>query len=260
MNKNAEPTFMIKRWHVFAALVPLALLAGLLIGYFLWGEPLDDARSEAALWEEVAKGNQDTAGGPAAGDPAAAATAPAPQQTETPTRYDVAEDDDPALGSEDAPITIIEFSDYQCPFCARWHNETFPRLMENYGDQIRFVYRDFPGSSHPEAIPAAIAANCAGEQGQYFEYQALLYSEALPLGESAYVEYAQTLELDMDEFDSCRSDENASAEIEADLEYAYNFGVRSTPTFFINGLAVVGAQPYDLFATIIDQELAGEIP
>ncbi len=255
MNNEAEPTITFRRWHFFAALVPVALLTGLLIGYFLWGKPLDDARSAAELWQQMAQDNQNTTSGPEASAPA-----PAQQQTEAPTRYDVSEDNDPVMGPEDAPITLIEFSDYQCPFCAKWHKEAFPLLMKNYGDQIRFIYRDFPGSSHSEAIPAAIAANCAGEQDRYFEYQSLLFSETLPLKESTYIEYAESLDLDMDQFEACRSEDNASAEIEADLEYAYNFGVRSTPTFFINGLAVVGAQPYDLFATIIEQELAGEIP
>ncbi len=242
-----EPTFTFLRWHFFAALVPIALLAGILIGYFLWGEKLGDAREQADLWQQMAGG--------ATGEPAAA-----PQATETPTRYDVSEDDDPVLGPEDAPITIIEFSDYECPYCAKWHRETLPQLLEQYGDQIRFIYRDFPGSNHPEAIPAAVAANCAGEQGQYYPYQALLFSGELPLGEEAYQTFASELDLDLEAFESCRADESNAGEVTADRDYALQFGVRSTPTFFINGLAVVGAQPYELFTTIIDQELAGEIP
>lgn len=176
-------------------------------------------------------------------------------------RYEVSVDDDPASGPESAPITIVEFSDYQCPFCIKWHDEVFARLMKDYEGKIRFVYRDFPLESiHPEALPAAEAANCAGEQGYYWQYHEALFGQKNGLGSKAYMAYATELGLDVDKFTACMNSENVADEIKADIEYASSIGVSSTPTFFVNGMAVIGAQPYEVFKELIDKELAGELP
>ncbi len=114
-------------------------------------------------------------------------------------RYPVTEADNPAIGPADAPIVIIEFSDFECPFCTRWHQQVWPRLQEVYGDKIRLVYRDFPlYSLHPNAGPAAEAANCANEQGRFWEYHDLLFAAEQGLGREAYEAYASQLNLDMD--------------------------------------------------------------
>lgn len=193
-----------------------------------------------------------------------AATAPAPNQVNVNPdvkRYDIQNDGDPSIGPDDAVVTIVEFSDYQCPYCAKWHNEVFKRLMETYKGKIRFIYRDFPlYSIHPEAIPAAEAANCAGEQGAYWSFHEALFSEKYSLGKQAYTQYAGELGLNADQFGQCLSARRFKDEVDADLKYAANLGVSSTPTFFVNGLAVVGAQPYEVFQQLIDKELAGENP
>jgi len=176
----------------------------------------------------------------------------------TVTRYDVPEDDDPSMGPADAEIVIIEFSDYQCPYCKKWHDEVFSQLLAEYPDQIRFVYRDFPLTSiHPQAVPAAIAANCAGELGNYWDYYTALFSYEYDLGREAFIQYASEIGLDVDAFTECIDEERYYDEVMADLTYAANLGVQATPTFFINGIPIGGAYPFDVFKEVIDTELAG---
>jgi protein-disulfide isomerase len=224
---------------LFTLLVPLAFAVGLGAGYLLWGRPAG-AEAQASAGQNQAAA-QDT-----------------PRQI---TRYDVPVDDDPVFGPADAPITIIEFSDYECPYCRSWQAEVLPRLIETYPDQVRLVYRDFPLTSiHPNAAPAAAAANCAQEQDAYWDFHDKLFSMELGLSDKAYQQYASDLGLDAEAFSDCLESGRYADEVQADLEYAAQLGVRSTPTFFINGIALVGAQPFELFQEVIDKELAGEIP
>ena len=123
------------------------------------------------------------------------------------------------------------------------------------------MYRNLPLTSiHSEAFPAAVASMCADEQGAYWPYHDKLFSYELDLGRDAYVQYAADLGLDGSTFESCLDSGKYDDFVQEDMDFALNLGVRSTPTFFINGLAVVGAQPLDVFQQLIDQELAGEIP
>lgn len=223
-------------------LVPviLAFTLGLAVGYIFWGLPGNRGSRPAAF--------------PAAGGGGAPAVQPSPQ---APSRVEVSVDDDPARGPEDAPVVIIEFSDYQCPYCKRWRMQVYDPLFETYGDKIRFVYRDFPLQSiHPEAVPAAVAANCAGEQGKYWEYHDLLFLGGKELGRDTYLAYAEELGLDMEAFQTCLESEEQRQEVLDDFNDGVRLGVRGTPTFFINGLPVVGAQPFNVFQNIIEQELA----
>lgn len=176
-------------------------------------------------------------------------------------RTNVQTDGDPSIGPDNAPITIVEFSDYQCPYCTKWHAEVFNQLMTEYKGKIRFVYRDFPlYSIHPQSQSAAEAADCAGEQGAYWQFHNALFSEKYGLGLDAYNNYAKELGLDTNKFAQCVSERRFKAEVEADFKYGTTIGVSSTPTFFVNGLAVIGAQPYEVFKELIDKELAGKIP
>jgi protein-disulfide isomerase len=182
------------------------------------------------------------------------------------TRYAVEEGGNPSIGPADAPITIIEFSDYQCPYCQKWHSEVFFRLLENYPTQIRIVYRDFPLTGiHPEAVPAAAAANCANVQGAFWSFHNKLFSYEYDLSKDAYLNYAREINLDMTTFTACLESNIFTAEVTSDLNYILDltseFGFQqSTPTFFINGIYIVGALPYDSFSNLINKELAGEIP
>lgn len=164
-------------------------------------------------------------------------------------------DDDPSLGPEDAPIVVVEFSDYQCPYCQLWHQAVFPQLMATYEGKIRFIYRDFPLSGHPEAIPAATAANCAGEQGAYWRFHDALFSMSYGLSNEAYHRYAADLGLDTGTFAQCLQEGNARKEVLADYQSALGLGVQSTPTFFINGISIIGAQPFEVFQQVIEAEL-----
>jgi protein-disulfide isomerase len=239
---------------VWAVGLAAAFALGLGAGYLVWVRPLQaqltavqasatqSAETAQQAAQEQAANNQD------------------PQQQEV-KRYDIPLDGDPVQGAADAPITIIEFSDYQCPYCRKWHVEVLPQLKAKYGDQIRMVYRDFPlYSIHPEAEPAAIAANCAGEQDSYYEYGDLLFVNQSSLGAATYEKLAQDIKLDVPKFQACVAENRYKEEVDADYAFASELGVRSTPTFFINGLAIVGAQPFDVFEQVIDMELSGQIP
>jgi protein-disulfide isomerase len=186
--------------------------------------------------------------------------APAATQEPQYVRYDISTEGYPSIGPDDAPITVVEFSDFQCPFCKRFHDETYQALLDAYPGQIRFVYRNLPLTSiHPDAFPAAVASLCAEEQNAYWEYHNKLFSSTT-LGTDTYLQYANELNLNIDEFTACLDSGKFDDFIQQDMDFAFNLGVSSTPTFFINGLAIVGAQPLSSFQNIIDKELAGEIP
>jgi protein-disulfide isomerase len=262
-------TLTFKRAHVYAALIPLAFVVGLSVGFLFWGRGSGERTVALAAADQQVSAAPQTAAEPAAAGPAQAqapsaaeAEAPSAADPNTPVqRYDIPLDDDPQLGADNAPITIVEFSDYECPYCQKFHRETFDRLLESYPDQIRFVYRDFPlASIHPNATPASEAANCANEQGAFWDYHYLLFDGPRGLNTDAYLGYAQDLSLDMAAFGECLDSRRYQDEVQEDFDFAARLGVRSTPTFFINGLPLVGAQPFEVFQQVIDKELAGEIP
>jgi protein-disulfide isomerase len=208
-------------WFTF----PLVFMLGMLSGWFIWGQSATTVGSTDTLTEVK--------------------------------RYDVSADDDPFLGPQNAPVTVIEFSDYQCPFCTKWYDTVASRLLTDYKGKIRFVYRDLPLIAlHPDAQSAAEAANCAGEQNKYWEYHDALFGEKNGFGLQAYLQYASDLGLDVESFKTCVSERRYKKEVDADSYFARNLGINSTPTFFINGLLVVGAQPYEVFQQTIDNELA----
>jgi len=249
--ERSENTITFKRSHLYMVLLPLAFVAGLTFGYIFWGRDGSSELSQTSV-AVVPQGQ---------GQPATPANPQDLEPTPEFRRYDVPEDDDPAWGPSDAPITIIEFSDYECPFCRKWHVEVWPQLQATYGDQIRLVYRDFPLTNiHANATSAAVAANCAQEQDMYFPFSEKLFEMKLNLGKTTYQTYAEEIGLDMVTFNECLESGRYLEEVEADFEYATALGIRSTPTFFINGIPVVGAQPFDVFKTVIDKELAGELP
>lgn len=164
--------------------------------------------------------------------------------------------DDPSLGPANAPVTIVEFSDYQCPYCKVWHDEVLPLILAEYGDQVRYIYRDYPLSGHSEAQPAAEAANCAGEQDAYWEFHDAIFSNQYGYGRSAYVQYARDLGLDAEAFNECLNSRQFRDEVTGDFRDGIRLGVNSTPTFFVNGTQVIGAQPFEIFQQLIEAELA----
>lgn len=180
-----------------------------------------------------------------------------PQGLDPNQRYEVDTAGAPAWGPEDAPVTIIEFSDFECPFCERFYQETYPLLKQNFGDQIRFVYRDFPlYQIHPNAEGAAYAANCAFEQEKYWEYHDILFSNQDNLAITDLIGYADQLGMDTVSFQECVESKRYADKIALDYQAGIDLGVSGTPTFFINGRPLVGAQPYAVFADAINDELS----
>jgi len=168
----------------------------------------------------------------------------------------VSPDDDPSWGPADAPVTIIEFGDYQCPFCKRFYDETLPQIQETYEGQVRFVFRDMPLTSiHPDAQKAAEASECADDQGLFWEYHALLWANQQELDVPNLKAYAGELGLNAATFDDCLNSGKNTQEVQKDYGDAISYGVQGTPSFFINGQQLTGAQPFSEFQTIIDNLL-----
>ncbi len=255
--QNPEEYVTFKATTFYSVLVALAFAVGILVGYMAWGRnaAVAAAPAPAAVVEQPANNN------PAAG----VIVSPTPQRY---VRYDIPTEGFPSLGPDDAEIVIVEFSDYQCPFCSRFHDQTYRALLDAYPGQIRFVYRNLPLSFHQNAMPAAEAALCAGDQDAYWEMHEVLFAnqtslnnqEGMILDQTTYNQYATELGLDVTVFEECMSTHKHEQAILDDMEFSQNLGVQSTPTFFINGLALVGAQPLASFQQLIDMELAGEIP
>lgn len=231
-----------KTWLVTALVGLLAFAIGGGLGFFLFGQAYY-AGQESVQVAEVQAPQQ----------------VQAPQPTQPPPRIEgVSADDDPAIGPDDAPVVIVEFSDFQCPYCARFRQQTLDALLEQYDQQVRFVYRDFPLSSiHPEAQKAAEASQCANDQGQYWEmHDAMFLNQAVTgLSNSSLITMAQDLDLDVADFTECLESGKYADEVAADYQDGLEYGVSGTPTFFINGVRLVGAQPLPAFTQVIDQEL-----
>ena len=179
-------------------------------------------------------------------------------------------DDDPIIGDPNAPITIIEFSDFQCPFCARFHVQTLPLILEEYieSGKVKLVFRDFPIQSiHPNALPASVASECANEQGKFKEMHDMLFDNQNEWNKqetvdalSLFSQYATEIQLEQETFDSCLTDGNYIEEIRNDLEDGRDYGVTGTPGFFIGNdqigyVELKGAQPFESFKKVIDAQL-----
>jgi protein-disulfide isomerase len=173
-----------------------------------------------------------------------------------PPRLALTVGDDPSRGPADAPVTIVEFSDFQCPYCSR-ATATLKKLDAAYPGKIRLVYRDFPlVQIHPNAARAAEAAACANEQGKFWSMHDAMFEHQDKLGEADLKQSAAALGLDAAAFNTCLESGRHTAEWKKDAAEGDRYGVSSTPAFFINGRLVVGAQPYESFARILDEELA----
>ena len=161
---------------------------------------------------------------------------------------------DPAFGSRNATVEIVEFSDFQCPFCQRL-NGTLEQLKADYGDDVRLVFKDYPLPNHAQAFKAAEAGNCAHEQGKFWELHDVMFSSQSELEVADLKRHAGELGLDQASFDTCLDSGRFAAAVSADLRLGQGVGVSSTPTVFINGRAVMGAAPYDVFAEIVQDEI-----
>lgn len=171
----------------------------------------------------------------------------------------------PFLGDDIAPVTIIEFSDFQCPFCRTFYEDTYLQLKKDYIDtgKVKLAYRHFPLDFHAAAQVSAEAAECANDQGKFWEYHDLLYQKQGEKG-TGTIEYTKDdiktwmseLGIDSGAFDACVDSGKHAETVKVDTTYAGTVGVQATPSFFVNGQKLEGAQPYSVFKTMIDQELA----
>ncbi|MCB9542294.1 MAG: thioredoxin domain-containing protein [Myxococcales bacterium] len=161
----------------------------------------------------------------------------------------------PARGPADAPITVVGFADYECPYCAR-AAESLAEAAAKFPGKVRIVFRDFPLDFHPNAVPAAIAARCAGAQGKYWEMHDLLFANQRALDATALRGHATALGLDGTKFEACMRDPAQIAAVAADEAAGKKLGVEGTPAYFVNGIPLSGAQPVEAFVTVFEQELA----
>jgi len=199
-------------------------------------------------------------------------TQPAQQPTQPSASqiFRVSLDDDPVKGNPNAPVTVVEYSDFQCPFCSRFFQQTLPLIEENYIDtgKIKFVYKDLPlDSLHPNARAAHIAAECADEQGKFWEYHDALFEKqpqwsnlASSELQNTFTEFATEMGLQAASFESCMQSPNIADEVNKDTLEAASYGATGTPTFFIGNekdgfIKLVGAQPYAAFQNAIDNQL-----
>ena len=185
--------------------------------------------------------------------------APAP-----PEKVDVKEGKLPILGKNNAKATMIEFSDFECPFCKRYFDETLSQIIKDYVDtgKVKLYYRHFPLDFHPAAMPAALASECANDQDKFWEYHDKIFQEQDKISgkttdiiTSQLKKWAKELQLNTSQFNSCFDNAKYQANVDVDLNDGRTAGVSGTPTFFINGRRLVGAQPYAAFKAVIDEEL-----
>jgi protein-disulfide isomerase len=163
---------------------------------------------------------------------------------------------EPFKGSEKAPVTIVKFEDYQCPFCKQVQ-PTFNELLSRYNGKVRLVHKDLPLESlHSQARQAAEAARCAYEQGKFWEYHDKLYANSPKASADDLKSYAKGVGLNIDSFDRCLTSGKYKAVVQQDLNEGAQLGLTGTPTFFINGREISGNQPLEAFEAIIDEELA----
>ena len=226
-----------KKSFIFGLITGVAVLA--VIGFFIMlGLYLDKDKSVDAV--------------PGGGDKVAVNNQAAP--TAGGAEVSVATDDN-IRGNQNAPITIVEFSDLQCPYCSKFHT-TMQQVMENYPNDVKWVYKHFPlDSIHPYARPAAEASECAGEQGKFWEYTDKLFDNQSSLNQAYLSTAAEQVGLNTSQFESCLSSGKYESKVEADYREGLKLGVTGTPGSFINGQLIPGAVPYEQIESIIESLL-----
>ena len=251
---NDLVTLKFRRSHLFAGLVILGLAVGFGAGYgvtreFLTDEPVEQTTASATA-PQTAQQPAAQAQQPAAQQPAA--------QPAVGSVVQVSVEGRPFIGPEDAPVTIVEFSDYQCPFCGRHFQQTLPQLLREYEGKVKYVLINYPiASLHPFAQKAGEAAECAFDQGKFWEYHDALFTNQQSLGVDSLKRYASDLGLNAATFNTCLDSGAKTAQVLKDFQDGQSYGVTGTPTFFINGQRLVGARPFDSFKSIIDAALGG---
>jgi len=238
--KHADPA---SPWKVGCLLLGVLVIVSVLTGGFGFGGDDSSGSAQQIVPTQVPQGNNQQ-----------------PQQPQI--KADLKEDGDPAIGDKSAPVVIYEFSDYQCPFCQRAFQQTYPEIQKLAKEgKVRYVIKDYPLPFHEQAPSASISANCAGQQNKYWEmHDKLFQTQDAWFGNTGAIDmfkgFAQELNLDEKKFASCMADPKMAQEVQDDLEEGSAAGVSGTPSFYINGQQLVGAQPWAAFKQLIDQELS----
>jgi protein-disulfide isomerase len=191
-----------------------------------------------------------------AAEPAPSAPSPTAAAPTAPVKVTLASDDH-VKGDKNAPVTIVEYSDFECPFCSRFYEGTLSELTEKYIDtgKVKLVYRHFPLSFHANAMPAAIASECAADQDKFWEMHDILFENPRNLTKTDLQGYAKTLGLNTSKFNTCFDNKEHEDEINAEMAEGSRLGITGTPGFLINGQKVSGAQPFGIFEAIIEEAL-----
>jgi len=247
---TSKPSCCCCRWTLIASIV--AVVALILGGFAVYksmtsnlGEKEFNAKVESGINAFIAKKQAEQNGGPAA-----------------PTEpVDVSIDGSPMKGDKNAPVTMVEFSDFECPFCGRFAQQTLPQIVSDYIDKgkVRMVFRHFPLGFHQYAKTAALATECAKEQGgdeMFFKFHDKVYANQQDLNVESLKKWADELGLNTSKFDSCLDSKKFESVVDKDFSEGGSYGVSGTPAFFINGRFISGAQPISAFQTVIDEELA----
>jgi protein-disulfide isomerase len=189
-----------------------------------------------------------------------AAARPEPRRGPDPSRrYEISLDGAPARGGEKAKVTIVEFLDFQCPFCARVQ-PTLEQVRKAYGDDVRVAFKHLPLPMHTQAASAAAASEAAHRQGKFWEMHDKIFANARSLSEESYVRWAGELGLDVEKFKQDLASADVKQRVERDAQEAQRLGVSGTPSFFVNGRFVSGAQPFESFKRMVDEELGKAAP
>jgi protein-disulfide isomerase len=230
-------------------LVAAALILGAAIlgSAYLLATSIDRGSDQLASLNESLK--------TAAAAPKAAARPSGPKRPDPEKVYDIEVGDAPIRGSKSAKVTIVEWADFQCPFCVRV-NPTLEQIAKEYGDKVRFAFKHLPLSMHAKARAAHTASEAAHRQGKFWEMHDRIFAKPRDLSPETYLRYAKEMGLDIDQYNSDLASSSVRKVVDSDLEMARKPGVSGTPSFFINGRFLSGAQPYASFASVIDRELA----
>ncbi|RJP46804.1 MAG: DsbA family protein [Armatimonadetes bacterium] len=238
-------SFSIKSSHLYI----LLLVAVFLIGYLIARVQSLEGQSTTPTQQAALQQNKPSVNNP----------------QNPPAKVDVNVGSLPPLGNKKAKVTLIEFSDFQCQFCRRYSTETFAQIKKEYIDtgKIAYYFRHFPLDFHQAAMPSALAGECANDQGKFWEIHDKIFAEQAKKGDGT-IEFtkddiklwAKNLGLNTNQFNSCLDTEKYKSKVEKDISDGKSAGVSGTPSFFVNGTNIVGAQPFSAFKTLIDQELA----
>lgn len=172
-------------------------------------------------------------------------------------KVEVEEGDSPSIGPKSAPVKIVEFTDYQCPFCGR-SRPTVNQILSEYKGKVRYTLRDFPLSFHKDSVKAHEAGHCAGDQGRYWEMNKKMFESQTAIKVDDLKKYAQEIKLNMKKFNECLDSGKYTEMVHQNQQYGESIGVSGTPAFFINGRMISGARPFEAFKAVIEDELRSQ--